>query len=710
MALISKNKILNADVIFAFFIGSILFVLLFPLPPVVLSVLLVISMALSLVLLMMIFYLKKSLEISAFPSILLVLTLFRLALNVASTKLILLNGNAGSVISAFGKFVVGNNYIIGGVVFIILVIINFMVIVKGSGRIAEVAARFTLDAMPGKQMSIDSDLNAGIIDENEARTKRKDLSDEAEFFGAMDGASKFVTGDAVAGIIITAVNVLGGILIGAFQKGMPIVEALQTYTVLTIGDGIVSQIPALLVSVAAGMLVTKTASDKGGTGSHLFGQLFGRYQPLFISSSMLGLLAVLPGFPFLPFAIPAVFIFVMGMVVFRRAQEKDKLAVAVAGGGSAGALKGPGGKALPEGSKSGEKKPDDTSMPKINPMTLELGFSLVPLVDPNQDGDLVDRISLIRRQIKEEMGFLIPPISIQDNIELSNNEYRIMVRGLERARGSVYPTSHLAINPGDVTGQIEGVRTFEPAFGFEAVWISSSKVDAAESMGYTVVDASSVITTHVTKIVKDYASELLSRQDISNMIERVKETNEAVVNELVPGQLSIGVVHRVLQHLLDEKVPVHDIASIFETLSDFANQTKDPVILCEFARQALRGHIVARFVSDDRTLHAFTMEPELEEEIQSSISQGGGGGIMSLSPERAVEITDLIKNTFEKLSRETDHDIVLLVSPLIRLHLYRMLKRKIDNLSVLSYAEVTDDIPLKVLGTVKSDSKGRIAA
>lgn len=711
-----RNKIFNADVIFAFFVGTILFVLLFPLPTMLLSALLVLSMAMSLLLLMIIFYLKTPLEISAFPAILLVLTLFRLSLNVATTKLVLLYGNAGSVIDAFGKFVVGNNYIIGGVVFTILVVINFIVVVKGSSRIAEVAARFTLDAMPGKQMSIDSDLNAGILDEAEARKKRDDLNKEAEFYGAMDGASKFVTGDAVAGIIITCVNIVGGILIGVFQMGMPVVDAMQRFTVLTIGDGLVSQIPGLLVSVSAGMLVAKTSSNQGGTGTHMFGQFFRRHEPIFISAVMLGIIALLPGFPFFPFAtLSAICFFAAAAVLKRNRESGENCEMVPALAGAAAGLAGGKGGALPAGQGAGGSEPGqlpaaDNSLPKVNPMTLEIGFSLVPLVDPNQEGDLVDRISMIRRQIKEEMGFLIPPISIQDNIELSNNEYRILVRGLERARGTVFTTSFLAINPGGVTGQIEGVRTLEPAFGFEATWVSSSRTDAAESMGYTVVDASSVITTHVTKVVKDYAGELLSRQDISGMLEKIKETNDTVVTELIPNQLSVGVIHRVLQHLLDEKVPIHDLAAVLETLSDFAHQTKDPVILCEFARQALKGHIVAHYIGDDRTLYSMTIDPEIEDEIQSSITQGGGGGIMSLAPERAVEITDLIKNTFEAVSSSAEHDIVLLVSPLIRLHMYRMLKRKIDNIAVLSYAEVSDDIPLRVMATVKFNNEGIAAA
>lgn len=698
---------LNADMAFAFFVGAVLFILLFPLPKIILSLMLVTNVTLSLLLLVLIFYLKKSLEISSYPTILLVLTLFRLGLNVASTKLILMEADAGSVIESFGRFVVGNNYVIGAVVFLILVIINFMVIVKGSTRIAEVSARFTLDSMPGKQMSIDSDLNSGIIDENEARRRRQELSDEAEFYGAMDGASKFVTGDAVAGMIITGINILGGIAIGVFQKDMKIVDALQTYTILTIGDGLVSQIPALFVSVSAGMLVAKTASSAGGTGQQLSKQFFSRHEPFFICGIMLFFLACV-GFPFIPFTAIAILCVLIGNLIRKRnnAHMEDGTEIgslALAGAGNVPGLTGSGvAGALPSGSAPGTaSKDEENAPPKVNPMTLELGFSLVPLVDPNQEGDLVARISQIRKQIKEELGLLIPPISIQDNIDLPNNEYRILVKGLERARGMVYPKSHMAINPGDATASIEGIAAIDPAFGFPATWINSTRVSAAESMGYTVVDSTSVITTHVTKVVKDYAGELISRQDVSNMIDRIKQTHETVVSELIPGQLSVGVVHRVLQNLLDEQVPIHDLPSILEVMSDYSHQTKDPTILSEFARQALKGHIVAKYVGQDRTLHAMTLDPRIEDEMQSSITQGAGVGVISLPPERAVQIVEMIRETYENACRMAEGDIVLLVSPLIRLHTFRMTERKIEGLPVLSYSEISDDIPLKVVATVR---------
>ena len=706
-----KNKsFFGADVFFAFCVGIILFILIFPLPSGILSFMLVANISISVLLLMLIFYIKSPLEISSFPTLLLVLTLFRLSLNVASTKLILIDANAGGVIDAFGNFVVQGNYIVGAIVFLILVIINFLVIVKGSSRIAEVSARFTLDAMPGKQMSIDSDLNAGLLDEDQARKKRQELSDEAEFHGAMDGASKFVTGDAIAGIVITVINIVAGIAIGCIQDKLEITEALQKYALLTIGDGLVSQIPALLISISAGMLVAKTNNSNGATGTHLLSQLFRRHEPIFICSSMIMFLGILPAFDFLPFASFSIILFIVGFVVMQRNRDlNDGLTPAYVGAaaGTNGNMRSTEGLpnansdqlALPSGATN-QAEANQLSLPKLHPMILEVGFSLVPMVDPNQDGDLVERISMIRKQICEELGFLIPPISIQDNLDLTNNEYRVMIRGLERTRSNVYPQSVLAINPGDVEEEVDGIKTIDPAFNFNAVWISPSQANHAESLGYTAVDPSTVITTHVTKLVKDYAADLLSRQDVSNMIEHVKETNPTVVEELVPNALSIGVIHRVLQLLLTEKVPIHDLSAIFETLSDYAAQTKDPVILAEFARQALKGHIIASYVEDNQTLYAVTMDPTLENELQGAISEGRNGGMLNLTPQRALQISESIKNQFDNLSQIYDYDIVLLASPLIRHHLFKMLERKISDIAVISYSEVSDDVPLKILGSI----------
>jgi len=720
-----RSKIFNADVGFAFGMGAILCVLLFPMPKLVLDMLLVVNVSFAFFILVLMFYLRNPLEFSSFPAMLLVLTLYRLSLNVASTKLILLEANAGNVIDAFGRFVVQNNYVIGTVVFAILMVIQFMVITKGAGRIAEVAARFTLDALPGKQMSIDADLNAGIIDEDEARERREKLSQETEFYGAMDGASKFIRGDNVAGIIITAINVLGGLAIGVLQRGMPVTAALQRYIILTIGDGLVTQIPALVIGIAAGMLVTKT-SGEGGIGQKASDELLRRPEPLYISSIFLIFLGIMPAFPFLPFAMVSAVCF----AIARQLSKKIALAGGAAAAGSGGkgrraanaaakALGGGGARQLGGGRQSGsgnaESAPGDDSsngssssgssnktLPLVNPMTLEIGFSLVPLVDQALGGDLVDRIGLIRDQIREELGLLIPPISIQDNIELGNSEYRILVRGLERARGNVHVGSHMAINPGDASGQIEGVRAKDPAFGFDAVWISSSRVEHAEMLGYTVVDAASVVTTHVTKVVRDYADDLLSRQDVHNMLELVRATDEAVVNELVPNRLSVGVIHRILQYLLHENVPIHDFPTMLETMSDYAAQTKDPVILSEFVRQALKGHIIAQYLGDDGSLAALVLHPSLEEELQRALNQSNSGSMLSLAPQQAAALVEQIEEHVGQVRAAIDNDLVLLVSPTVRLHIRRLVERKLPDLPVLSYAEVDDDVNLQVLATVRS--------
>ncbi len=697
----TSNKFFNINVLFAFGIGGILFTLLFPLPPLLLDLLLVMNITISLMILLIMFYVGDPMEMSSFPALLLVITLYRLSLNVASTKLILLHGQAGTVIDAFGKFMVGNNYVIGTVVFLILVMINFMVITKGAGRIAEVAARFTLDSMPGKQMSIDADLNAGLIDETDAKNRRQHLSDEAEFYGAMDGASKFVKGDAVAGLVITGINIVGGLAIGVMQQQMELVDALETYTILTIGDGLVSQIPALLISIGAGLLVAKTATT-GGLGEHLAGELFRRPEPVFICGAMMMVMAVLPGFPFLPFAVLSLLTIGFGYVLLRHGETLFGAPATPYGGGADGSTGEGSDKLLPAGQSGTDSATDtDDAVVPITPMQLEIGFSLVPLVDHERDGDLVARISMVRTQIRDEIGFSIPPISIQDNIELGNNEYRVMIRGLERARGLVQPGSSLAINPGDAMGQIEGIRTIDPAFGFEAIWINPQRTDAAEAMGYTVVETANVITTHVSRVAREYAAELLSRQDVKKLLDKVKDTDPIVVDELVPNQLAIGVVHRILQYLLAEQVPIHDLPSILETVSDYAGQTKDPLILSEYARQALKGHILSNFISGNGTLYAMTLQPSLEEEIRSSITQGHQDAGTNLSPRRAEAIVNQVAVVHGNIKEKIDADLVILVSPIIRPHLNMLIRRKVSDLPVISYAEVSDDINLQIVGTVK---------
>lgn len=693
----------NADIAFAFLVGGVLLILLFPLPPLLLDLLLVFSISTALFVLILMFYLHDPLDFSSFPSLLLILTLYRLSLNVASTKLILLNAHAGNVIQAFGEFVVGNNYIVGAVVFVILVVIQFMVITKGAGRIAEVSARFTLDAMPGKQMSIDADLNAGIIDEDEARTRRKKLSDEAEFYGAMDGASKFVKGDAIAGLVITAINILGGLAIGIFQQQMRMLDALQTYTILTIGDGLVTQIPALVISISSGILVTKVAQS-GGLGAHVSGQLLKRPEPMFISGIMMFILAVLPGLPFLPFVAMSGLACAAGMGLVKSQQGTEEMVMDGDDGAGYGQMAEttPGTKRDSETGNTAGNEKERFGLPEINPMTIEIGFGLVPLVDRKLSGDLVERTGMIRDQIREDMGFMIPPISIQDNLELDNNEYRILVRSLERARGTVQAGSRLAINPGDVSGDVEGIKTKDPTFGFDAVWISPRRVDDAESRGYTVVDCSGVIATHITSIVQRYAADLLSRQTVSDMLDIVKQDNQAVVKELIPDRLTVGVIHRVLQYLLSEEVPIHDLPVILETLSDYAERSRDPMVLCEFCRQALKGHIIGAHVDSSNQLHGLVLHPELERELTDSLTQEETGvGILGLSPQRAETILESIRKAYENALEQTETAPVLLISPPLRAHIARLAGRKPPDIAVLSYAEASDDVTLRVMGTVR---------
>jgi len=692
----------NADVIFAAMLCGVLIILLLPMPPMLLSFLLVVNISIALFILMLMFYLDDALNFSSFPALLLMLTLFRLSLNVATTKLILLDGYAGEVISAFGRVVVGNNFIVGIIVFAVIVLIQFVVVTRGASRIAEVGARFTLDAMPGKQMSIDADLNAGLIDEHEAKYRRERLSEEADFYGAMDGASKFVKGDAIAGLIIIGVNVVGGLLIGTVQQDMAIGEALQTYTILTIGDGLVTQVPALIISISAGMLTTKAAVNEG-MGGHISRELLRRPEPLFVCGITLIVFAVLPGFPFAPFFILGGAALTGAVAVTRylpQVEEKQAGASGAGGGGAATAVEGgdsSGQNALGEGETTQQLAPT------VSPMTLEIGFGLVPLVDRELEGDLVDRISNIRDDVREELGFLIPPISIQDNLTLGNNEYRILVRGLERERGTVYPGMSLAIDPGDVTGSLDGTPAKDPAYGLEAYWINPQRTEAAEAKGYTVADSASVITTHVTKIVNESADELLSRQQVNDLLDMVKETDQVVVNELTPQRMSVGVIHRVLQQLLREQVPLHDLPVILETLSDYADQTKDPATLCEFCRDALKGHILSTCMAHDATLYALIFDPAVDETLQYMLGGENGSG-ESMTPQQLEEVTKAVENRYSETQVPGDGTLVLLTSPKIRLHMRRLIEKRLPDMPVLAYGEVSDDVNLQVLGTIEVES------
>jgi flagellar biosynthesis protein FlhA len=685
----------------------ILSILIVPVPTPILDLLLVLSIGSAVLVLILTTQIQDALQMSSFPSLLLILTLFRLALNVATTRQILLQGFGGHVVQSFGEFVVGGNYVVGVVIFLVLVTINFMVITKGAGRIAEVAARFTLDAMPGKQMSIDADLNAGLITEKEALTRRERLSQEAEFYGAMDGASKFVRGDAIAGIIITAVNIVGGFAVGVMQQGMSAGQALATFTILTVGDGLVSQIPALVISTAAGMLVTRISTN-ASIGADVGGQLFLRPRPLLMTGGILGLIALVPGLPFLPFALLGAAIGGTGLLVSKNKgkeaepAEKEALPAArgrgkqVAGKESAGAL------------PPGEAK----LVPEVSPLDLDIGFGLVPLVDQKRGGKLIDRIGQVRAQIAEELGFLLPPVNVRDDMSLKNNQYAIKVRGVRMADGHVRPGSLLAINPGGAE-PMEGVPPVrEPAFGFEAYWISEGLKDAAEAKGMTAVDCTSVITTHLAEQSKIHAWRMLTRQNVSAMIDRVKETQASVVEELIPAKMSIGGVHRVLAGLLKERAPIRDLGLILETLADNAHRTQDTAVLVELCRRALGSQITQQRIAADGALPAIGLQPQVESTLTSSIRADAGTlGMLTLEPTLARRVVDGLIEAV-KMARDEGVEPVLLCAPGLRPHLRELISHDLPAVSVLSFLEVPDAVNVKVVGmaALASADKDALAA
>jgi len=686
-----KIRIRQVDIIMGSLLLLILGVLIVPIPTTLLDILLVTSIAASVLVLLLTVQVQKPLQLSSFPSLLLLLTLFRLSLNVASTRLVLGNGFAGNVIQAFGDFVVGGNYVIGAVMFLILTTINFVVITKGSGRIAEVAARFTLDAMPGKQMSIDADLNSGIIDEKEAISRRKELSREADFYGAMDGASKFVRGDAIAGLIITAINIFGGFAVGMAQHGMTAKAALAKYTLLTVGDGLVAQIPALIVSTAAGMLVTRAASD-ATLGEEVGRQLFMKSKPLIMTGSILGIISLIPGLPFLPFMVLGGAMGGLGLILQKNSPEGDSSATDREVLGSDEQGRPEKTKALRQG---GAKQ-----IPAMSPMDIEIGFGLVPLVDKKQGGKLIDRIGLVRGQITEEFGFVLPPVNVRDNIRLKNNEYCIRIRGLEVVRDTVRPGMLLAINPsGDA--KLEGfVAVREPAFGFEAYWIPEDKREFAESKGMTVVDCASVVTTHLAEEAKKHADEILTRQDVSDMIDGLKETHPSVVQELIPNKMTIGGVHRVLQGLLKERVSIRNLALVMETISDQVAKTQDTSFLVEFCRRALGGHICHSRLAVDGTLPAIGIHPEAEKMIKNAIHREGNDfGTLALEPGMARELLNEIKSSVQA-AKTRGYDPVIMCSPLIRAHLRRLTEHDFRDLAIISFVEVPDSVKVNVLSMV----------
>ena len=682
----------NSDVVMAIGVIGMLVVMVIPIPTFMLDIFLSFNITFSVVVLLVAMYTLKALEFSVFPSLLLLATLLRLSLNVASTRLILLHGNegvgaAGQVIRAFGSFVVGGNYVVGMVVFLILVIINFVVITKGATRIAEVAARFTLDAMPGKQMSIDADLNAGLITDIEAKTRRAEISQEADFYGAMDGASKFVRGDAIAGIVITLVNILGGLVIGVLQQGMSVSTAAQNYTLLTIGDGLVSQIPALIVSTAAGLVVTRAASDSH-LGNDMISQLTGQPRAVAIASGVLILFGFIPGLPTFPFIMLGC---LAGGVAYMTFEGKKAVMVKDE-----------------EEKESVEKEKGLEKVEELLPLDLlelEVGYGLIPLVDTEQGGELLERVKSIRRQFALEMGMIIPPMHIRDNLQLKPNQYSIIIKGVEVAGGELMPGYYLAMNPGDVKAEIEGIPTKEPTFGIPALWIGEKDKEKAQIAGYTVVDLSTMIATHISEILKTHACELLGRQEVQSLLDNLALNHPKVVEELVPNLLSLGGVQKTLQNLLKEQVSIRDLLSIVETLADYAPITKNVDILTEYVRQRLARSITKQYKTPEGDIPLMTLDAEIEELVNNAIQHTEHESYLSLEPALAQKILAQFNKAMGKFT-SMNYQPIILCSPGIRPHLKKLTERFIPTLVVLSHNEIDKRVKLKSLGVASLNHAG----
>ncbi len=660
-----------------------------PLPPFLLDIFFTFNIALSLVILLVTIYALRPLDFAVFPTVLLIATLLRLALNVASTRVVLLNGHtgtgaAGRVIQSFGEFVVGGNYAVGLVVFVILVIINFAVVTKGAGRISEVSARFTLDAMPGKQMAIDADLNAGLVDADEARKRRAEVAREADFYGAMDGASKFVRGDAVAGILITIINIIGGLVVGVAQHSMPVADAAQVYTLLTIGDGLVAQIPSLVLSTAAGIIITRVSASED-MGEMVIGQLFANPRVLAVTAGVMLLLGMIPGMPNLPFLLLAFAAGGAAWFIYRKQQREAAAAAAP-----------PPVAAAEPSTELKELSWDD--VPLVDPIGLEVGYRLIPLVDKAQGGQLMARIKGVRKKLSQELGFLIPPVHIRDNLDLSPTAYRATLMGVSVGEAEIYPDREMAINPGQVYGQLAGIKTTDPAFGLEAVWIEPARREEAQGMGYTVVDPNTVVATHLSQLLQTHAHELLGHQEVQQLLTQLGKSAPKLVEDLVPKTLPLSVLVRVLQNLLAEGIPIRDMRSIAETLADQAPRTQDAGILTSAVRVSLGRMIVQKINGLGHELPVITLAPELEQILLKSIraSEEGGAGI---EPGLAESIHRGLVQSAQKQEMAGQPAVLLVSSPLREL-LARFVRHTIPGLHVLAYNEVPDNKQLKIVATV----------
>jgi flagellar biosynthesis protein FlhA len=674
------------DLIAAGVVVLVVVMMIIPLPAMLLDLLITLNISCALAIVVTTLYVPRALDFSAFPSLLLLTTLFRLAINISVTRLILLHGDAGNVVSAFGHFVVGGNVVVGLVVFLILIVIQFVVVTAGAGRVAEVGARFTLDAMPGKQMAIDADLNAGQITEEEARRRRGEIAQEADFYGAMDGASKFVKGDAMAAVLITLINLVGGIVIGVAMQGRGFSEAVNHFSLLSIGDGLAAQIPALLISVATGIIVTRAASEQD-LGRDVVSQITGQRKAPMVAGAVIACFALVPGLPKLPFLlIGALFFFggrALGKAAATQAEQEAAAAAAKA--------------ALPPAPASPRDQVQDALA--LDPLELCIGFGLVPLVDGSAGGSLLQRVSAVRRQIAAEVGTIIPSVRIHDEVGLQSHEYVVKVRGTEVARGYVMAGHQLALDPGDAVGQLDGVPTTEPAYGMAAVWIPDGARAEAEALGYTVVDAESVIVTHLTETIRRHVADLLTRQDVRTLLDALKETNQAVVEEVVPDLLSVGELQRVLQALLREGVSIRDLGAVVEAAGDRARVTRDPELLAEYARQALGRTIVSPYLDSERTLRAITLDPNVEQEVSESIAQTPDGEYLAMDPSRAQALVHSLSNHVEQAVARGRRP-VLICSSRVRRHLRRLCEQALPQLSVCAYNEIAPGISVETIGVV----------
>lgn len=665
---------------------SVVIFFIIPIPAVLLDMMQALNLALGMIILFTALFSKEALELSSFPTILLLMTIFRIALNISSTRMILLNGKAGNVVEVFGEFVGGGNLAVGVIVFLILVLVQFIVINKGSERVAEVSARFTLDAMPGKQMAIDADLNTGAITDAQAKERRQKIQDEASFFGAMDGATKYVKGDATAGLIITLINFAGGMVTGMIFQGMDAATALDNYTILTIGDGLVSQIPSLLISLATGILVTKV-SKEADLGDVLLKQLFSIPKVLYLVGAAMILFAVATPLDTLIFCVYGVIFIITGR--------------AIAGHLETGQIEA---EVSEEETAANEiRRPENVNaLLQVDPIELEMGYGIIPLADVNQGGDLLDRVVMIRRQVALELGCVVPIIRLRDNIQLNPNQYVIKIKGVAVSDGEILFDHYMAMNPGYVEEEITGIPTFEPSFHLPAIWITEGQRERAEAMGYTVVDPPSIIATHLTEIVRQHIHELLTRQDVQNLVDNMREGNEALIAELVPKLLSIGEIQKVLQNLLREGISIRDLVTVLETLADYAATTRDTDILTEYVRQALKPAISSKYFPSGESTSVVTLDPKVEQDIMDSVKQTEQGAYLTIAPDRAQKIIQSLKNEVEKLEKLGKTPIVL-ASPIVRMYFKKLTSDYFKDLIVVSYNEIGSDVELQSMGMVTEE-------